>query len=230
VKDPPGPVVLGGTGYGSIAAGGIATIYGDFAGFPTASGLDSSLAGVQVAFPGVIGAGAPLYYVSPTQITFQVPWELASHGSQQIPLSVSLKGSASANLLLSPLPSAAPGIFEMNPQHQAAALDSAYLLVGPDNPAAVGSVISIYCTGLGAVTLPQTDGLPAPIDAPAYTMALPTVTIGGQSAQVLFSGLTPGSTGLYQINVEVPGLPPGLQPVTIAMLNATSNTVLLSVR
>jgi uncharacterized protein (TIGR03437 family) len=43
------------------------------------------------------------------------------------------------------------------------------------------------------------------------------VTIGGVAAQVLFSGLTPGSIGLYQIDVVVPpNAPAGVQPLVIA--------------
>lgn len=36
------------------------------------------------------------------------------------------------------------------------------------------------------------------------TLAVPDVFVGGQKAQVLFSGLTPGFIGLYQINLTIP--------------------------
>ena len=136
-------MAIGGAGNGSIAAGGLATIYGNFSGLATESGLAMSLAGVQVTFPGV-ASGAPLLYVSPTQITFQVPWEFQGlAGSRQTPLSVTQNGQAVASLLLSPLPAVAPGVFEMNAQHQAAALDASSRLIGPANPASAGSVVSI---------------------------------------------------------------------------------------
>jgi uncharacterized protein (TIGR03437 family) len=230
-SDPAGQVVIGGTGYGSIAAGGLATIYGSFTSFVTESGLATSLAGVQVTFPGVVGGGAPLFYVSPTQVTFQVPWEFQGvTGSRQTPLSVTLNGQLVASLLLSPLPAVAPGIFEMNAEHQAAALDASSRLIGPANPASAGSVVSIYCTGLGPVNVPQTDGVPAPLDRLIYTDSVPAVMIGGETAQVLFSGLAPGSAGLYQIDVVVPNVPAGTQPLTVTLLNVASNTTTLAVQ
>jgi uncharacterized protein (TIGR03437 family) len=230
-NDPPEQMVIGGAGYGSIAAGGLATIYGSFTGFATESGLATSLAGIQVTFPGVDDGGAPLLYVSPTQVTFQVPWEFQGvTGSRQTPLSVTLNGQPAASLLLSPLPAVAPGIFEMNAQHQAAALDASSLLIGPANPASAGSAVSIYCTGLGPVNVPQTDGVPAPLDQLVYTDSVPAVTIGGETAQVLFSGLSPGSAGLYQINVVVPHVPAGTQPLTVTLLNVASNTTTLAVQ
>jgi type 1 glutamine amidotransferase len=53
----------------------------------------------------------------------------------------------------------------------------------------------LWCTGLGAVE--QRGDL-------SWTLAQPSVTIGGAAAPVLYSGLAPGWLGLYQVNVGMP--------------------------
>jgi uncharacterized protein (TIGR03437 family) len=57
------------------------------------------------------------------------------------------------------------------------------------------------------------------------------VTIGGVQASVLFYGLTPGSAGLYQLNVQVPPIPVkgNAVPVAIAIGGVQSNTVTMAV-
>ncbi|HXM42195.1 MAG TPA: hypothetical protein VN924_13155 [Bryobacteraceae bacterium] len=65
------------------------------------------------------------------------------------------------------------------------------------------------------------NGVPA--QALVSTLAIPTVTIAAVAAQVLFSGLTPDSIGLYQIDIVVPlNAPPGVQPVVIAQNGVSS--------
>lgn len=50
-----------------------------------------------------------------------------------------------------------------------------------------------------------------------YTTSLPEVRIAGVAAKVLFSGLAPGLTGVWQINVLIPeDAPAGKAPVTIS--------------
>lgn len=63
------------------------------------------------------------------------------------------------------------------------------------------------------------------------TRVQPTVTIGGQAARVLFSGMAPGYVGLWQINAEVPpNVPPGpAVPMTITAGGIPSNTVTIAV-
>ena len=73
-----------------------------------------------------------------------------------------------------------------------------------------GDAIVIYCAGLGAVNPPVTAGTAAPSSPPAITTNPVTVTIGGKTAQVFFSGLVGGFAGLYQVNAYVPkGITPG---------------------
>jgi uncharacterized protein (TIGR03437 family) len=60
---------------------------------------------------------------------------------------------------------------------------------------ASGRYVTLWGTGLGPVT---------PIGDLEVTRTQPTVTVAGLPAQVLFSGLSPGTPGLYQVNVQVP--------------------------
>ena len=74
----------------------------------------------------------------------------------------------------------------------------------------------LYGTGLGGVTPPVASGVPSPAVVSSTTF-IPTVTVGGQAASVVFSGLTPGGVGVYQINVRVPlNAPGGDQDVVVS--------------
>jgi uncharacterized protein (TIGR03437 family) len=54
------------------------------------------------------------------------------------------------------------------------------------------------------------------------------VTLGGvtlRAQDVLYAGVTPGSAGLYQVNLRIPeGTPDGEQPVVIKVGSASSPT------
>ncbi len=107
-------------------------------------------------------------------------------------------------------------------------------------PAKVGDALQFYVTGLGKATpggdpngQPLATGSIAPVDGSTLyqTVATPTVTVGGVATQVLFSGITPGNAGLYQINVTVPaGVQPGDDvPVVVTMPNGSSDTVTIAI-
>ena len=64
-----------------------------------------------------------------------------------------------------------------------------------------GIVVAVYADGTPAVA-----GADNPLKArDAIVMVAPVkVLVGGLEAQVFFAGLTPGFTGLYQVNAVVP--------------------------
>ena len=66
----------------------------------------------------------------------------------------------------------------------------------------------------------------------ANSLATPTLKVGGAAAQVQFAGLTPGSVGLVQINIQLPPtLPAGNSlPMAIAFGTSAAPTVNLAVR
>jgi uncharacterized protein (TIGR03437 family) len=214
---------------GPVAPGSIATVYGSFllSSSSTAPGVPwpTTLGGLSLQFGGPLQA--PLYYASGGQSSIQVPWELAGQTQDALTATVNAQTSAPIQVSLMPF---APGIFSMNGQGtgQGAILDSSYKLVDSSNPATAGSTyIQIYCTGLGPVTNQPATGAPASSSPLSSTITTPAVTVGGVSAYVLFSGLAPGSVGLYQVNAQVPaGAPTGSAiPVVISMGGVISNSV-----
>jgi uncharacterized protein (TIGR03437 family) len=174
--------------------------------------LPVAIGNVSVSFDTpTTSAPGHLEFVAPGQVNAQVPWELAGQTSAQIKVSFQDSSGALYTLPLAPY---APGIF--------AIVDEKGNLVTAQNPALQGHNIVIYCNGLGPVTNQPASGDPSPSSPLAMTMATPTVTIGGQNATVLFSGLTPTAVGLYQINATVPAVGAGTKAVGISVGGATS--------
>jgi uncharacterized protein (TIGR03437 family) len=168
---------------------------------------------ISVGFdaPGVSAPGA-LSYVGPGQINVQVPWELAGQSSVQIKVN---NEPFNGNLVTVPVATYSPAMFVVN--GIAAALNLQYQLITASNPAVRGDYVVLYANGLGPVTNQPADGAVAS-GALSSTTTAATVTIGGQPANVEFSGLAPGFVGLYQLNVQVPaGIGAGTQPVVITI-------------
>ena len=86
---------------------------------------------------------------------------------------------------------------------------------GTSNPAAPGSIVSIFATGLGVMTPQLPDGAVAAV--PVNTPVLPAqVLVNQQPAEVLYIGNAPALVqGVVQINLRLPDpIPPvfGAQP------------------
>jgi uncharacterized protein (TIGR03437 family) len=76
-------------------------------------------------------------------------------------------------------------------------------LNAPGNAEARGRVITVYVTGIGAVTPAIVTGEAAPLNR-LLTAAPVPAKIGGVDAPVLFLGLAPGFIGLGQANLQIP--------------------------
>ena len=203
-----------GTGFGSstfLADDGFA--------WPTTT---TSLVSVQVN-----GVPAPLYYVSPVQINFQVPWATPTTGTVNVAV---LVNGGSSNIAAVSVATAAPGLFVM-PSLQAAVLNPDYSINTPSNPAQVGTTVFAYLTGSGPVSPPAKDGIPAPLTSLVYAQASSSATIGGLPATVSFAGLAPGFIGEVQMNIIVPaGLAPGSYPLSVTIDGQTSNAAPITVK
>jgi uncharacterized protein (TIGR03437 family) len=217
---------------GPLTPGSLAVVFGTFgiASAVTAQGppFPDSLGGLSLQLNGI---GAPLLYISATQVNFQVPWEL--EGMSQADLTVTINGQTSSPQSVSLAPFS-PAIFSLNSQGsgQGAILNLSQQLVDASNPATPGStVIEIFATGLGAVSNQPESGAAAPFSPLAMTATSPSVSIAGVSASVSFSGLAPGLTGVYQMNALVPAAaPPGnAVPVAISIGGSTSSTVTIAI-
>jgi len=180
----------------------------------------------------------PLYYVSPFQINFQWPQQL--DGVATATVKVAVNGLTSVGFPVNLLP-ALPGVFTLNQQgtgQGAIVLNGTDVLAAPvgtvagSRPAHRGEYVSIYCTGLGAVSNTPADGTPALMNVLSITTNVLYVTIGLEPATVISSTLAPGWVGLYQVNVQVPaGAPSGdAVPVVLQMAGQNSNIVTMAIQ
>jgi len=106
------------------------------------------------------------------------------------------------------------------------------LVVGAENPVTAFDAIVIYSAGLGDVTPRQIAGQEVPVSPLSPTVESVKVTIGGIDGPVFFAGVTPGFTGLYQINAYVPsGVTPGSAvPLVITQSDRVGPAVTIPVR
>ena len=186
----------------------------DFTGL--GNNLPTNLSGVQVK---VNNQAAAVYYISPTQVSFQVPAGISGTATVQAIVNGQVSNTVSAAAATN-----SPGIFPiiLGGTNYAAAvfLDgkiAADPSIGPAFRNAVpGDTVQLFATGLA----------PSPAGTVVSTTLLSgvTVTIGTFTIPVLAAALV--AVGEFQVNFTVPqdfaSLPPVLYPISISINGVTS--------
>jgi uncharacterized protein (TIGR03437 family) len=196
---------------GPFASNTLITIFG--------SGLARSTAGVTLAdivnnsLPNELNYtrvtiddwSVPLLYVSDGQVNVLIPPKQANGPAR---VRVVREGQTGPEVTITVV-DASPAVF-ISAAGFAIATHADNSVITPEKPATGGELIVIYATGMG-----KTDAMPTNGELPPYASQLVNRGslrvlldgIAGDPAHVKYAGLTPGSAGLYQINVVLPDKP-----------------------
>jgi uncharacterized protein (TIGR03437 family) len=192
---------------GALAPGTVAAAFGSgltTSPTPVSPGVSPLLTEFQNTQLIVGGYVAPLYFLSNAQLNVEIPAELAA--LQQYPAVGVVNGALSLPVTVAMAP-LAPGV-AANQDGSVIAQDTSFNLITAASPAHPGEVVVIYLVGMGATNPAVASGLPAPGLQPGDMLASatvqPVVKVSGQTAKILYAGLTPGGIGLYQIDFVVP--------------------------
>ncbi len=208
----PGRVVNVASYLGAISPGSLTAIYGNnladavHAISPPGPGqsFPTNVSGVTVSVNGVI---APLLYVSPTQINFQVPWKTPP--GLALPVKVSWNG-ADSNVEQVTITSTASPSFFLSEFVNGVAWVTGGVADGCPTPSSecsvqAGSTYQLWANGLGPMTSALQDGVPAPGAALQVPGGPPScqLNIGGQPATVVYCGVAPNEI-IDQVNFIYP--------------------------
>ena len=219
----------------TVASGSWVSIYGtnlscsarpwaaaDFSG----SNLPLALDSVSVK---IDGKAAAVWYISPTQINVQAPTDTAA-GAVPVVVTNGSIGTATGAVTLATY---APGFFQGT--KYVAALHTDYTYVAPvgyygsgvsSRPAAPGETVLLYGTGFGPTTPAVQAGVIFSGAAPLADLTQLHISIGGAPATVSWAGIA--AAGEYQLNVTIPPLADGDQPM-VATIGGVSTQSGLSI-
>jgi uncharacterized protein (TIGR03437 family) len=162
---------------------------------PIAPGMLMALLGAgsavtEVSFNTI---AAPILSTTPTEVLVRVP--VALEGVLSVQISINGVAQIIANVV-----DAAPALFA-DSSGQASVLNEDGTVNSPANPAARGSIITLFGTGEGVTGLPF------------------SLTVGGYACSILYAGPSGNYPGMFQINAQVPSgyLSAGTFPVVVSV-------------
>lgn len=225
---------------GPHAPAAIASVFGDALAtsqaVAAAQPLPTTLAGTTVTVTDSAGAArrAPLFYVSPGQVNYQVPEGTAAG---EAVVSIAREDGIGSRAAISVAP-AAPGLFAANANGQGVAAAVAVRVAAagtqqtvrvfecaPEPLSCRAIPLDLGAPGEQLILLLFGTGLrhaPAPVE----------VTIGGIRADLLYAGAQGQFAGLDQLNVRIPAALRGRGEVAVVVSagGRTANPVTISVR
>jgi uncharacterized protein (TIGR03437 family) len=180
---------------GSIAPGELLVLSGN--GLGPQQGVQSAvslqtpyptkLSDVQVTFD---GTPAPILWAQDSQVNVVAPWSLNTTKNTQVCMTV---GSIALKCVSWPTIQTSPGVFMNYTGGKAIAMNQDGSMNSETNPAAPGTLVSVFANGLGPITPPQADG--SLINLPLPTNAI-TATVENQ-------GIGPGNFGVGNIGPNI---------------------------
>lgn len=211
---------------GQVAVGELITLFGSNIGpnTPATADLKSGIAPTQLSGVRVLAGNTaiPLLYAQQDQINAIVPFDSTGQ-----PLTVS-NGAATSNQASIQLTNADPQPFSEGASF-AAALNQDGTVNSQSEPAAAGSIVSVFTTGFGqlvgppvtdgtVITSPKDQALPVqvtdygapPVQYPDSGLPLQATLGSGQPLQVIYAGQAPTLIGgVSQVNFVLPTSPIG---------------------
>ena len=195
---------------------------------PDNRAIATTVSDVQVLFG---DTPAPILYASGSQINAVVPTSAGAARTAVVRVEYLTRRSDPVTV---PITITSPALFTLNGSGggPGAILNQDGVLNTDETPAAGGSIVAIYLTGLGNIS-------PTAVDAEIITSTnfsignATQITIGGQDAGVAYVGVAPGFiAGVFQINAVVPrGLASGRHPVRVTSGGiASPDTATVAVR
>ncbi len=146
-------------------------------------------------------------YVSPTQVNFLLPYEIAGN-TMTVRLA---RDSLSGPLIILPITGSAPALFLLEAGIAVVANPTnpeRWTTVTADTPAHPGDIVILYATGLGPTKRPLEDlTIPALEANPIVRRNEFIITLDGNPVDdrlIEYVGAAPLFTGVYQINLRLP--------------------------
>ena len=210
-------------GSAAVAPNSIASIFGSNIASATVQAsslpLPTTLGGITLTVTDSAGTqrGAPLIYVSPTQINFVIPDGTATF---------TINGGPSPLTATGTIQNVAPTLFSANSNGMGVAAATAIRTQVPNSQ--LQSPVTVFqCGSSGCVSVPINLGVDTPVYLTLYgtgirnrsSLSNVTVTINGTSVPVLYAGSQGTFAGLDQVNV----------PLTLNLRGSGESNIVLTV-